>query len=311
MATLLVALAPVAAQTEGKLAANNQPACSAPASLSAPDPGKPAEPAGACGVPPSSVPPVSQSSGAVGLLNGTSRETGAAEDFKPYGEDRHAFAWGAETDCNSSYVWRGIVLSDKPVAQPSVWASRAGFTFVVWSNFALNKASEMAHFHLADLTLTYSRDWKKVTIEPTLETYLGRSTSVVPDSSTLEGSLKLSYPAGPFRLFTSHAFDLLAYRGSYFGEAGLGYETAVTKRIALASSLRSGWASSKFNDVYIGLRKPAFNFVGAEGSLTYYVNRSLYFQPHFELSKIADRRLREYLPRPSVFNFGLAMGVEF
>jgi hypothetical protein len=121
----------------------------------------------------------------------------------------------------------------------------------------------------------------------------------------------LSYPVGPLRIFTSHSLDVLAYRGSYFGEGGIGYEAHVTKKTALALTLRSGWASSKFNDVYIGLGKAALNFIGAEGSLTYHLKPNLYLRPHFEFSSIADRRLRAYLSSPTFVNFGLAIGIDF
>jgi hypothetical protein len=124
----------------------------------------------------------------------------------------------------------------------------------------------------------------------------------------MESSLMLSYPVGPLRIFTSHAFDVLAYPGSYFGEAGLKYERQFKKSIELSISTRSGWASAKFNDVYIGVNKSAFNYVGVEGSLTYNLGQHLYFQPHIEFSSITDRRLRALLLPANIINFGLAFG---
>src|SRR5262249_25578716 len=139
--------------------------------------------------------------------------------------------------------------------------------------------------------------------------YMGRQSSDIESRNTMEGSLKLSYPAGPLRVFTTHAFDVLAYRGSYFGEAGLEYKRPVTERAEFTISVRSGWASAKFNDVYIGVDKSAFNFVGVEGSLTYYLGRRLYFRPHIEFSSITDRRLRGQLAPGNIVNFGLAFGL--
>jgi outer membrane scaffolding protein for murein synthesis (MipA/OmpV family) len=124
----------------------------------------------------------------------------------------------------------------------------------------------------------------------------------------MEGSLKLSYPAGPLRIFTTHSFDVLAYRGSYFGEAGVEYEKQVAKSIEFATSIRSGWASAKFNDVYIGVNKSAFNYVGVEGSFTYYLGQRMYFRPHVEFSSITDRMLRGQLAPANIVNFGLAFG---
>ena len=163
------------------------------------------------------------------------------------------------------------------------------------------------------LTLTYYHEWEKLKIEAALDAYMGQQSmnteADIETRNTMESSLKMSYPVGPLRIFTTHAFDVLAYRGSYFGEAGLEYERQITKSAEFTISVRSGWASAKFNDVYIGVDKSAFNFVGAEGSLTFYLGRRMYFQPHIEFSSITDRRLRGQLSPANIVTFGLAFGL--
>src|SRR5262245_43967825 len=218
------------------------------------------------------------------------------------------FTYGAEMDFNSDYVWRGLLLDDGPVWQPSAWISAFGFTFTAWGNVVMTNASESAGQKSGGLTLTYDCDWEKLKIEAALDAYTGRQSSDFEARNTMEASLKLSFPAGPLRIFTTHAFDVLAYRGSYFGEAGLQYERQVTKSAEFAISVRSGWASAKFNDLYIGVDKSAFNFVGIEGSLTYYLGRRMYFRPHIEFSSITDRRLRGQLAPATIVNFGVAFG---
>jgi hypothetical protein len=217
------------------------------------------------------------------------------------------FTYGAETDFNSGYVWRGLLL-DGPVEQPSAWISAFGFTFTAWSNVSLTSAYGGAGLNSGGLTLAYDRDWEKLRIEAALDTYMGRQASDIESRNTMEGSLRLSYPVGPLRIFTTHAFDILAYRGSYIGDAGLEYERQVTKNTEFTISVRSGWASAKFNDVYIGVNKSAFNYVGAQGSLTYYLGQRMYLQPHIEFSSITDQRLRGQLSPANIFTFGLAFG---
>jgi hypothetical protein len=216
--------------------------------------------------------------------------------------------YGAEMDFNSRNVWRGLLLDEGPVMQPTAWISAFGFTLTAYSNVAMTSASGGAGLKATGLTLTYDRDWEKFKIEAALDSYMGRQSSDIEAQNTVEGSLGLSYPAGPLRIFTTHAFDVLAYRGSYFGEAGLEYERQVTKNTEFRISVRSGWASSKFNDVYIGVNKSAFNFVGVEGSLTHYLGPRLYFRPHIEFSSITDRRLRGQLAPANIVTFGLAFG---
>ncbi len=220
-------------------------------------------------------------------------------------------SYGLEADFSSGYVWRGIAFSNIPMLQPSVWVERSGLTFTVWRNFVLGREPTVAHLRVTDLNLTYSRHWKRLTIEPAMDAYLNQPPTGVHDPNTMDASLKLSHPAGPLSVFTTHSFDVLAYRGAYFGETGMSYDRQVNKKLGFDLSLRSGWASSRFNDVYIGLDKPAFNYVGAAGSLTYYLKPKLYIQPHIEFTDTVDRRLRPLLPWPTFVNFGLAMGAEF
>jgi len=222
-------------------------------------------------------------------------------------EPRATFTYGAETDFKSGYVWRGILL-DGPVVQPSSWISAFGFTLTAWSNVALTSASEGAGLNSGGLNLTYERDWEKLKFEAALDAYMGRQSLDIESRNTMEGSLGLSYPVGPLRIFTTHAFDILAYRGSYFGEAGLEYERQVTKKTEFTISIHSGWASSKFNDVYIGANKSAFNYVGAEISGAYYLGPHMYLQPHIEFSSITDQRLRGQLSPANIITFGLAFG---
>jgi hypothetical protein len=223
-------------------------------------------------------------------------------------EKRSAFTYGAEMDFNSGYVWRGLLLDDGRVGQPSAWISAFGFTLTAWSNVAMTNTSGRAGLRSGGLTLTYNHDWENLKVETALDAYMGQQSPEIESRNTMEGSLKLSYPVGPLRIFTTHAFDVLAYRGSYFGDARLEYVRRVTKNTELTVSVRSGWASAKFNDVYIGVDKSAFNFVGVEGSLTYYLGRRMYFRPHIEFSSITDRRLRGQLTPANIFNFGLAFG---
>jgi hypothetical protein len=221
---------------------------------------------------------------------------------------RDTFTYGAEMDFNSRYVWRGLLLDGGRVGQPSAWVSAFGFTLTAWSNIAMTNRSGGAGLQSGGLTLAYNRDWEKLKTEAALDASTGQQSSDFESRNTMEGSLKMSYPAGPLRIFTTHAFDVLAYRGSYFGEAGLWYERQITKSTEFTMSVRTGWASAKFNDVYIGVNKSAFNLVGVEGSLTYYLGPRMYFRPHIEFSSITNRRLRGQLAPADVVNFGIAFG---
>jgi len=205
------------------------------------------------------------------------------------------FSYGAEMDFSSGYTWRGLAISDRPVASPAAWISTAGFTFIA-SNI---------------LTLTYEREWNKLKIEPTLETYWYRDPLSIAASKSTEASLKISYPVGPLRVFTAHSVDVWKQKGAYFGEGGIEYNRQFSKKNKLETSLSFGWASSSFNNAYADVNKAAFNVVGLECSFTHYFKKHFYLNPHFEFSSIADHELRASLSHPNLFTFGMAIGVEF
>lgn len=224
-------------------------------------------------------------------------------------EEDSVATYGSVVDFNSRYVWRGIALSEGAVMQPSVSVSAFDFNFSVWSNFVLNNEVNQGKFNEVDLILSYSREWKKIIIEPTVQFYLYPNQEDSP--TTGEISLKVSYPVGPIHVFTSHAFDIVKYGGSYFGDAGVSYEYEFHSELSMKTSLSLGWASSKFNDVYLGLPKSAFNVASGDLSLTYYLKKFLYICPHVGFSVLIDGELRHQVENPTIANLGLAVGIEF
>jgi len=57
---------------------------------------------------------------------------------EPGSKRQGRLSYGAETEFNSNYVWRGMVLDDRPVAQPSAWIELSGLSLTFWSALALS-----------------------------------------------------------------------------------------------------------------------------------------------------------------------------
>src|SRR5437867_8722315 len=201
------------------------------------------------------------------------------------------------------------MLDDRPVMEASAWVEGFGLSLTAWGNLTLRATDAWPRTRVSGMTLAYTRDWKKLTIEPAVEAY--RWPGDLGSGNTIEGSLRLSYKSGPFRAFTEQAVDTVANKGAYFGEAGLGYERHLAQHTEVAIEGSSGWASSKFNDANIGVRKPAVNFLRVETSLTQYLTPHLYIRPHWTFVNIPDRQLREELSSRNFITFGFATGFEF
>src|SRR5215471_18110675 len=88
-------------------------------------------------------------------------------------EKQSTFIYGAEMDFNSGYVWRGLLLDEGRVGQPSAWISAFGFTLTAWSNVAMTNTSGRAGLRSGGLTLTYDHNWEKLKVETALDAYMG------------------------------------------------------------------------------------------------------------------------------------------
>jgi hypothetical protein len=219
-------------------------------------------------------------------------------------------SFGVEADSNSRYVWRGLAFSKGPVNQSMGWVTFSGFTFYEWNNLVLNNEPQRGEINGVDVGISYAREWRKIHFEPAFEYWLDRPLRSIPDHPTGEASIKLSYPIGRIRVFTKQIFDAVQYPGSYYGETGVSFENKLSQKMTLEVSFNLDAASSKFNEVNVGLARPAFNLAAAQVSLTYSPGK-FYLRPHFEFTQVVDRQLRRYLESPTIGNAGIALGFNF
>jgi hypothetical protein len=228
---------------------------------------------------------------------------------------------GLEIDANSKYIWRSLAWSEGAVLQPSAWVGTGGFTFSVWSNFVLNSGEANAgQFNEVDFRLSYDLEAGDFTITPAFNVYVYPNQD--PDFSPTTGELEIAvaYAIGSFSLETAHFFDVMDNQGGYIGEVGLAYEADAADGLTLAAAVRFAFANAKFNQYYVmeGLSGSLMGVV-LEAGLTYTLSNGLYIRPHLEYNNILDKSLREAvkasewlsLNKPSLFNFGFAVGFEF
>lgn len=226
-------------------------------------------------------------------------------------ENDRPVAYGVEIALSSAHADRGVVLNDRPVVQPVMWVSGSVAAFSVWTSIPLAESTDGSRSQILDMELTHAHAWKNLTIEPAIRMFFYRDPVRVDSSRSIEGWLSLSYQAGPFRLFTNQSVDVLAYKGAYFGEAGIALDRRVSPRVEIGGSLNAGWASTAFNHAYIGIEKSSFNLTGVESWLTVHVKPHLYLGPHFQFTTTVDRAVRAELAQPTFFHVALATGVEF
>jgi hypothetical protein len=218
-------------------------------------------------------------------------------------------AFGMELDYNSLYVWRGLAYSRGMVMQPSAILTVNDITVTSWSNCELIPEFGERHFNETDLTIAYSKEWRKISFEPSVQAFLYPRN--IPTPNTAEAVLKIRYPLRSVGVFMRHSFDVIAYRGSYFGETGIDWQMKFGRRLELSASAGTGWGGARFNDAYLGLARSALNLVSLDIGLSWQVAKNLSLRPHANVSSLLDSSLRKSVSEPDLRGVGLTMHADF
>lgn len=214
---------------------------------------------------------------------------------------------GVEADMNTQYIWRGIVFESSPVIQPSVWVSARSLTLSVWNSHAPRRETGVGIGDEVDFILTHEHDWQLVSSEFEFGYYIYPGDDESPATSEVTASFSRS--AGFLSASTRHTFDILEYRGSYYGEASLSAEYDAACGLDFETRAFTGWASAEFNEAYAGVSHSAFNLAGLEAAITFRIAGPLYVRPHVETYFTLDRIIAE-ATQHHVTSAGLAFGVD-
>jgi hypothetical protein len=215
------------------------------------------------------------------------------------------FAWGAEVDSSSRYLWHGMPFSEGAVVWPSAWVSAKGLTIGLWANVDPHYSPE---FNEYDLSVGYERAIGRLTITGTFSRYTYREISGDP-GSTSEAIVRAAYSVGPGEVFTTNAFDVEKYVGAYYADVGYAVERDLTpKSVLKVDASIAFWP--KFADKYDvpsdGPLGPAIlNF-----ALVQRLTAAVSIRPHVTFTRVLDRVARRALSTPGV-TFGAAVVIGY
>jgi hypothetical protein len=189
-----------------------------------------------------------------------------------YGVAGHAQAEiGADVGLFSSYVWRGLSLTNKPVMQPAVWASipagSASITLGVWStidlgqyddpNDDISESGGTSSFNFAEYD-----PYAEVAFSVGKATLTGGVTAYryPNDAGFTEtvNTVEIYGKAGlesPFSPFVNIYYDVDKVNGAYF-EGGLGYSIPVSEKVSIDLGALAGFNAGQGVDA----DDPSFNF---------------------------------------------------
>jgi outer membrane scaffolding protein for murein synthesis (MipA/OmpV family) len=233
---------------------------------------------------------------------------------------------------NSAYVWRGQVLNDEAVFQPSLTASADnGLSFNAWSSFnltdSLGKGLER-EFSEVDLLGSYDVPVKVVDLTIGAVEYLFPNQTLVTeneDGTTSSASVPSTREAfvtvGKEDLLLSPSASVYYDFGQVNGYYGMvsvsqGYE--VTKELALSATLSVGAGNSDYNQTYFGVDDTALNDGNAKLGASYAFNESLTVSAYAMYTYLLDSDIRDaaksndvYFNKGDILSGGVSLGYGF
>lgn len=168
--------------------------------------------------------------------------------------------FGVDLDLFSSYVWRGVTYTNKPVAQPAVWVSfpagNASITAGGWANIDLGKydnASDISEsggtsaFNFAEFDpyaeVSFPVGKATLTGGVTAYIYPNDDPGFTSDANTVEiyGKVGLDAPLAPE---LSVYYDVDKIKGAYI-EAGVSHSLPASEKISVDLGAVAGFSAGQ------------------------------------------------------------------
>ncbi len=193
------------------------------------------------------------------------------------------------TDIVSKYIWRGQLLTDDPVLQPSVTLSYGNFAFNAWGSIDMTDINEDGtstyNMQEVDYTLSYGfapcegvdmevgviiYDFPGTAFKTTEEVYASVSLSSLPLSPTLS---------------VNYDYDEV---DGYYANLSVGHSFELTEKLGLSLGAGLGWGNSGYNDAYFGVDSGQVNDLALSASLDYAVNDNFAISGYLGYSELVD-----------------------
>lgn len=182
----------------------------------------------------------------------------------------HAQAtFGVDVDLFSSYVWRGLSLTNKPVAEPAVWVSfpagNASVTVGGWVNVDLGKYDDLnddisesggvSSFNLSEFDpyaeVSFPVGPATLTAGATAYLFTNSSDAVAPndfgllttDDHTAELYAKASFDT-PLSPELSIYYDVVNIKGAYI-EGSIGHSLAAGEKVSIDLGATAGFSAGQ------------------------------------------------------------------
>jgi hypothetical protein len=215
-------------------------------------------------------------------------------------------------DFVSHYVWRGQLLTDGPVIQPSVTASWRGLRLNVWASVDATDVNEQGSEHVriqeVDYTLSYTfspvegldlagglieYDFPGTRFDATQELFASASASAVPLAPTL-----------------ALYYDIDEVNGVY-ANFSVGHTFEVSEKLGLGVGAGAGWADADYNFGYFGVHDGAAGDVSLSAGLEYAVSEKLSVSGYVGYTELIEGDIEDAVSDSDVLLGGVRVTISF
>jgi hypothetical protein len=212
----------------------------------------------------------------------------------------------------SRYLWRGMVLADGPVLQPSASLSHNNLTATLWGSMELtnkklypNQGETAGEFTEADYMLDYSRTLLGLGLSAGFTHYRFPNTGS-PPTTELYAAAALPVRFSPT---VTVVRDIDQAPGYYVSAAAGGELFAFNERASLEFSGWVAWASAGYLGPYFGVRRSNLSDAALIISVPVKFGELLTLSPVLGYSLLIDSDLKDAVSDPANLWFGAALSL--
>lgn len=229
-----------------------------------------------------------------------------------YAEESKGPSLSADITPASKYVWRGLILTDDPVLQPSVTLSHKNLSLNIWANTDLTDINGTSgEINELDYTIDYSSSVDKVNFSVGLIQYTFPRTDFEP-TTEIYGSAGLSVLLSPT---VSVYYDSDEVGGLYgtFGVSQSFPLGEIIKKISPSLDLSGSiaYATSDWNEGYYGVKSSGLVDLLLTASLSVPIDEYLSLAPFVSFSQVIDSDLKKAVADDNATFFGATLSVSF
>ncbi len=227
----------------------------------------------------------------------------SAEDVK---DRQGSFEYAYSATFASGYLWRGILLTDGPVYQPSFTISQEQISLNLWGNMDLGDVNGLGgELSEVDLTLDYTRETEELSFSAGVAHYAFPHTGATGTSEAYAAVAG----GGILNPKATLWYDFGKVKGTYLnGSISHSYPFGGDKTLDISAGI--GWGDAVNNEACFGVRGGAFTDLRISVEVPIEAGYNCYITPALIYSRVLDGALRKAASPDDILIFSLTFCLE-